>query len=88
MPYNYLGDLKKREIVQKLQEAGCDVKSVNALNKIMEEMGLLNRCANKWVTTDYGASFSLCNKSVLNSDVWLPELVEEIINYLNCQRYN
>ena len=31
MPYNYKGDLYKREIV----------KSVNALNKIMEKMGLL-----------------------------------------------
>ena len=88
MPYNYLGDLKKREIVQKLQEAECDVKSVNALNKIMEEMGLLNHCGNGWETTDRGARFSLCNKSVLNSDVWHPDLVEEIINYLNCQRYN
>lgn len=33
MPYNYLGDLKKREIVQKLQEAGCGVRNVNELNK-------------------------------------------------------
>ena len=38
MPYNYKGDLYKREIVQ---DMGLDVKSVNALNKIMEKMGLL-----------------------------------------------
>lgn len=41
MPYNYKGDLYKREIVKKLQDMGLDVKSVNALNKIMEKMGLL-----------------------------------------------
>ena len=30
MPYNYKGDLYKREIVKKLQDMGLDVKSVNA----------------------------------------------------------
>jgi len=30
MPYNYKGDLYKREIVKKLQDVGLDVKSVNA----------------------------------------------------------
>lgn len=85
MPYNYLGDLKKREIVQKLQEAGCGVRNVNELNKIMEEMGLLNHCGNGWETTDNGAKFSMWHKGVFNSDAWHPELVDEIINYLNGQ---
>ena len=40
MPYNYKGDLYKREIVKKLQDMGLDVKSVNALNKIMEKNGI------------------------------------------------
>ena len=33
MPYNYKGDLYKREVVKKLQDMGLDVKSVNALIK-------------------------------------------------------
>lgn len=41
MPYNYKGDLYKREIVKKLQDVGLDVKSVNALNKIMEKWDCL-----------------------------------------------
>lgn len=41
MPYNCKGDLYKIEIVKKLQNMGFDVKSVNALNKIMEK-GVLN----------------------------------------------
>lgn len=41
MPYNYKGDLYKREIVKKLQDMGLDVKSVNALNKIMEKWDCL-----------------------------------------------
>lgn len=42
MPYNCKGDLYKIEIVKKLQNLGFDVKSVNALNKIMEKNGPAN----------------------------------------------
>ena len=40
MPYNYKGDLYKIEIVAKLQSKGYSVKSVNALNKIMEKKNI------------------------------------------------
>ena len=82
MPYNFMGDLYKREIVEKLQKLGYNVKSVNALNKIMEQMGLLVHYANGWGTTDKGAKFSKWHKGVLNSDAWHPELVDEIIKFL------
>jgi len=77
-----MGDLYKREIVKKLQDVGCNVKSVNALNKVMEKMGLLIHYGNGWGTTDKGAVFSMCHKGVLNSDAWHPELVDEIIKFL------
>ncbi|MBS4885861.1 MULTISPECIES: hypothetical protein [Blautia] len=82
MPYNFMGDLYKREIVEKLQKLGYNVKSVNALNKIMEQMGLLVHYANGWGTTDKGAKFSMWHKGVFNSDAWHPELVDEIIKFL------
>lgn len=82
MPYNCKGDLYKREIVKILQDKGFDVKSVNALNKIMEKMGLLIHYGNRWGTTDLGAKFSMWHKDVFNSDAWHPELVEEIVNFL------
>ena len=82
MPYNCKGDLLKREIVNILKNMGFNVKSVNALNKIMEKMGLLIRYGNGWTTTDKGAKFSMWHKGVLNSDSWHPELVDEIIKYL------
>ncbi len=82
MAYNYKGDLYKREIVKILQSQGHDVKSVNALNKIMEAMGLLVHYGKQWGTTDKGARFSLWQKGVLNSDAWHPELVDEIIKFL------
>lgn len=82
MPYNCKGDLCKREIVKILQDVGFDVKSVNALNKIMEEMGLLISYGNGWKTTDLGAKFSIWHKDVFNSDVWHSKLVDEIIKFL------
>lgn len=82
MPYNCKGDLYKREIVEILQNMGFNIKSVNALNKIMEKMGLLIRYGNAWGTTDKGAKFSMWHKGVLNSDAWHPELIDEIIRYL------
>ena len=82
MPYNYKGDLYKGEIVKKLQDMGYNVKSVNALNKIMEKMGLLVHYGNGWGTTDKGARFSMWHKGVLNSDAWHPEIVDENVKYL------
>ena len=86
MPYNCNGDLHKMEIVNKLKNMGFDVKSVNALNKIMEKMGLLIHYGSGWGTTDKGAKFSMWHKGVLNSNAWHPELVDEIINYLKRDR--
>ena len=79
MPYNRKGDLYKIEIVKKLQGMGFDVKSVNALNKIMEKMGLLIHFGNGWGTTDAGAKFSMWHKGVLNSDAWHPEALRKIL---------
>lgn len=85
MPYNCKGDLYKVEIVQKLQSLGFDVKSVNALNKIMEKMGLLIHYGNGWGTSNKGAKFSMWHKDVLNSNAWHPEVVDEIVKFLKGQ---
>ena len=82
MAYNFKGELYKRDIVKEIQKRGFDVKSVNALNKIMEKMGLLVHYANGWLTTDKGAKFSLCDKRVFNSDAWHQELLDAVINFL------
>ena len=81
MPYNCKGDLLKREIVQILKDQGFDVKSVNALNKIMEAMGLQKHYGNVWSPTIKGAKFTPF-KNVLSPEAWHPELVPEIIKYL------
>ena len=87
MAYNYQGDLYKIEIVKEIQKRGFNVKSVNALNKIMEKMGLLVHYGNGWGTTDKGAKFSLLGKDVLNSNAWHQELIEEIVKFLKKKWY-
>lgn len=82
MAYNFKGDLYKRDIVKEIQERGLGVKSVNALNKIMEKMGLIIHYANGWMTTDEGAKFSMLNKRALNEVAWHPELIDEIVGFL------
>lgn len=81
MAFNFMGDLYKKDIVKEIQKRGFDVKSVNALNKIMEKMGLLIHYANGWVTTDQGAKFSLFGEGI-NSDAWHPEIVDAIVKFL------
>ena len=49
----------------------------------MEKMGLLIHYGNGWATTDKGAKFSMWHKGVFNSDAWHPDLINEIIKYLN-----
>ena len=47
MPYNALGDLYKIEVVKRLQKMGCNVKSVHALNLILENSGTKLSIVNK-----------------------------------------
>ena len=82
MAFNFKGDLYKRDIVKEIQNKGFDVKSVNALNKIMEKMGLLVHYANGWLTTEEGAKFSIFEKVALNESAWHPEIVDAIVNFL------
>lgn len=78
-----LRKIYRREIVDKLQKMGCNVKSVNALNKIKEKRGLLVHYESGWGITDKCAKFSMWRKDVSNSSLWHSELVDEIIKYLN-----
>lgn len=65
-----------------MQDIGVDIKSVNAINKIIEKMGLLINYGNGWCTTDVGAKFLMCHKGVLNSDARHLEFVDEIAKFL------
>lgn len=56
MPYNALGDLYKIEVVKRLQKMGCNVKSVHALNLILEKMGILIHSGDHWLTSKTGLS--------------------------------
>lgn len=82
MAYNIHGDLYKSEVVSRLQEKGCNVKSVHALNVILEEMGLQERSGRDWVTTDAGVPFTIYRGRVFNADAWHPSIVDAVYDYL------
>ena len=82
MAFNVYGDLHKREVVSYLQEKGCNVKNVHALNVILEEMGLQVRYGNGWLTTDAGVPFTIYKGQILNADAWHPSIVDAVYNYL------
>ena len=59
MPYNALGDLYKIEVVKRLQKMGCNVKSVHALNLILEEMGILIHSGDHWLTSKEWVKYTI-----------------------------
>lgn len=82
MPYNYLGDLSKREVVTALQKRGYNVKNVHALNLVLEEMGLLIHNGNIWITTTEGVPYTIY-KLPCDADAWHPSVVDVICEYLS-----
>lgn len=82
MPFNYLGDLYKSEVVAALQKRGYAVKSVHALNIILEEMGLVVRSGNIWITTEKGVPYTIYN-SRCDADAWHPSVIDAICDYLS-----
>ena len=82
MPFNYLGDLYKDEIVANLRKKGFDIKNVHELNLILEEMGILKKSGKDWVTTNAGIKYSIYVSNSFNCNAWHPEIVDEIAKYL------
>ena len=82
MPYNYLGDLYKGEIVCRLQEMGYSIKNVHELNLILEKMGILEHCGNHWLTTEFGVKYTIYRGPVFDADAWHPSVIADISKYL------
>jgi hypothetical protein len=86
VPYNYLGDLYKDEIVKKLVEKGFEIKNVHGLNLIMEEMGLLKHCGNRWLTTEIAVKYTIYRGRTFDVNAWHSEIVDIIAEYLKKNR--
>ncbi len=82
MPFNYLGDLYKSEIVALLRKKNCDIKSVHELNLIMEKMGLLIHSGNHWLTTKEAVKYTVYNSQVVDAAAWHSSVVEVIYKFL------
>ena len=82
MEFNWMGELTKQEVIELLRKRGCDIKDVNALNMIMEEMGLLICLEGQWSTTEEGIKYTSCNSQVVDVAVWSPSVVDAIYKFL------
>ena len=81
MPFNYLGDLCKKEMVNKLQDIGHNIKNVHELNLILEKMGILYKNGTHWFTTKEGVKYTIYH-SQCNADVFHPIVVDLVSKYL------
>lgn len=82
MPFNYLGDLYKFEVVDRLNKRGCNIKNVHALNLILEEMGLLRHSGNQWITTEEAVKYTIYTSQMANVNAWHPNIVDVVYDYL------
>ena len=83
MPYNQSGLLYKGDVVCRLKDMGYNVKSVHALNLILEEMGILEHSGNRWLTTEKGVVYTVYNCRVFDADAWRSSIVDAVVEYLN-----
>ena len=76
--------LDKRDIVASLNNRGCDVKNVRALNPILEKMGVLKKVGTDWIVTDVGMQYSIYNAHTVNEATgFRSTLVDAVQKYLN-----
>ena len=85
MPYNALGDLYKIEVVKRLQKMGCNVKSVHALNLILEKMGILIHSGDHWLTSKNGVKYTIYSSQVSVSYTHLDVYKRQYQRYLHRQ---
>lgn len=78
-----MASLNKRGIIAELSKYGINIKSVQQLNKILSEMGILDKIGSFWHTTEKGLPFSIYRTTqVLNGDLWHETIVKVIAKHL------
>lgn len=78
-----MAPLKKRQIIEELSKYGINISSVQKLNKLLTEMGIIKYVAGFWTTTNKGLKYSIYSTTqVLNGDLWHDTIVEAIVNYM------
>ena len=62
--------------------SGINIRSVQEMNKILEEMGLQKHEYGHWVLTDLGKKYSVYQNYVARPDDWKPEIFNLVLDYL------
>lgn len=79
-----MAPLKKFQILQSLKvKYGITISSVQKLNKLLEETGILKHYGNGWATTKKGLPFSIYSSTqVFNGDLWHGTIVDAVAKHL------
>lgn len=79
-----MASIRKRQVIKELSSKyGITVKSVQKLNQILQEMGIIQRRGDIWLTTQKGLEHSIfSNTQVINADLWHESLVDEVAKFL------
>ena len=77
------GSLRPFEVIEELQKQfGISIKSVQQLNKLLQEMGLQVKELGYWRLTDLGEKYNVFSRQVVRPDLWKNEVVPLIAEYL------
>lgn len=71
-----------RDMVDLLNFMGVEVKSVQALNLILQEMGIIKKDPNGWLTTQKGLKYSGYSGPVYRPDMWNSDLARDVLYYI------
>ncbi len=78
-----MSSLRKFEIINQVaSKYGIGIKSVQKLNKILEEMGIIEHCGKGWLTTTKGLIYSIYSSQTINDDLWRENITEAIVEHL------
>jgi len=76
--------LKNIEVINRLKSRyGIVVRSPQQLNKILEDMGIIENIGGDWWQTDFGMQFSPYRTKTLRANEWLESIVDYIAENLD-----
>jgi len=76
--------IKNIEVINRLKSRyGIVVRSPQQLNKILEDMGIIENIGGDWWQTDFGMQFSPYRTKTLRANEWLESIVDYIAENLD-----
>lgn len=77
-----MGYLRPFEVIAELNSKfGVEIKSTQALNRLLNDMGIIVKEYGYWKLTDLGKKYAIFEHAI-RQDCWRPEIVRAVAEYL------